>query len=103
MNSLTSVKRHERIADMTTRTIVFWDTQDSNNPGWAWRTTTPDGGSGEINEPDACEFLRCVENGYSCSVSGREALAAELRSAGVDPWTVRYVDCLGNDIGEMML
>ena len=58
---------------------IYWDTQDYDNVGFSWRN---DEESGQIENEEASEHLRELINGGGGSVTGRDALAAEMLAAG---------------------
>ena len=60
---------------------IYWDAQDSNNPGFAWRN---DDESGQIDDEDAEQYLRDLVNGEGGTVTGRDALEKEMLSIGYE-------------------
>lgn len=60
---------------------IYWDTQDANDVGFAWRNDTD---SGPIQCETAHAYLRALVNDEPTSVTGRDALTAEMLSIGYE-------------------
>lgn len=85
---------------MMNKAIIFWDDQDTNNIGWAWRSA--DGSeSGSIDNTEAVEYLHALNGGAAGLQDGRLALAAELSYEGIDAASADFVDSNGQHIGPL--
>ena len=86
---------------MTERTMIYWDTQDPDNLGWARRTTGAADESGPIENRDAVEYLEALNDGNSPAENGKRALADELENDGVDLLSVIFIDRNNQEIGPI--
>ena len=80
------------------KTIVFFDSSDPSNPGWAWRNKEA---SGSICNEDSCEALSLIQGGFEVPMGFRENLREELKSEGIDPCSAILVDSNQQEIGQL--
>lgn len=81
-----------------TSTTIYWDTADSQNVGWAWRTVDTEGlhDSGPLDD-DYADALDALMRGVPLSDDDRWYLQQLTEHFG----NVRLRDTNGQDVGEL--
>lgn len=85
---------------MTTKTEIFWDDQDPNNTGWAFRMRQTDS-NGHLIHEDSGAIDGSAADALDCLNDGHEPDADDIAILRRDFYDATFSDKNGTEVGEL--